>query len=399
MKPALQLLVDRTVALARSTFNRSDQPLVVVSPYRMNPLGAHIDHQGGSVLARTIDQYSVIAFFPRVDSLVRLHCDLPETAGPTIEFLLNDAAELISSSPVWASYVMGAACVAQNDMDAHVGVDAVVTGTLPSSGLSSSASVVLAYLHAFAFASNNKPSKQDYVEMVRRVENDYVGLANGIQDQMSIVFGERNSLSLLHMDSVSADQLSNPANKDELTWVLCYSGFSRELVSSGFNTRVSECREAAGLLFEGAQHLGEVPKEARDVCVEQRNLPPHLQRRVSHVYGEMDRVAAGAKAWCAGDAIGFGKLMNQSCQSSIDYYECGTQPMIDLHQFSKQIEGVYGSRFGGGGYGGCLIVLAQASMQQSVIDTLQQQYLEKYPDKRSIARFFVAHAESHVRLL
>ena len=42
----------------------------------MNPLGAHIDHQGGSVLARTIDQYTILAFFPLSSSRIVLHADI-----------------------------------------------------------------------------------------------------------------------------------------------------------------------------------------------------------------------------------------------------------------------------------------------------------------------------------
>jgi len=34
----------------------------IVSPYRICPLGAHVDHQGGLVMGRTIDAYSVIVF-------------------------------------------------------------------------------------------------------------------------------------------------------------------------------------------------------------------------------------------------------------------------------------------------------------------------------------------------
>lgn len=41
---------------------------VVVSPYRICPLGAHIDHQGGTVSAMTINKGIILGFVPSSDS-------------------------------------------------------------------------------------------------------------------------------------------------------------------------------------------------------------------------------------------------------------------------------------------------------------------------------------------
>ena len=60
---------------AAALLGEGDAPALVVSPYRFNPLGAHVDHQGGRVLARTLDQYTLLAFRPgrgaARDALVR----------------------------------------------------------------------------------------------------------------------------------------------------------------------------------------------------------------------------------------------------------------------------------------------------------------------------------------
>ncbi|XP_071907814.1 galacturonokinase-like isoform X1 [Coffea arabica] len=42
----------------------------VVSPYRICPLGAHIDHQGGRVSAMTINKGILLGFVPSDDSQV-----------------------------------------------------------------------------------------------------------------------------------------------------------------------------------------------------------------------------------------------------------------------------------------------------------------------------------------
>lgn len=44
---------------------------VVVSPYRICPLGAHIDHQGGTVTAMTIDKGILLGFIPSGNTRMR----------------------------------------------------------------------------------------------------------------------------------------------------------------------------------------------------------------------------------------------------------------------------------------------------------------------------------------
>src|SRR5215217_8663072 len=45
---------------------------VVRAPYRICPLGAHIDHQLGPVTAMVVDQSVLLAFAPSADRSVRL---------------------------------------------------------------------------------------------------------------------------------------------------------------------------------------------------------------------------------------------------------------------------------------------------------------------------------------
>ncbi|KAL6977887.1 galacturonokinase [Sarracenia purpurea var. burkii] len=49
---------------------RTEDVRIVVSPYRICPLGAHIDHQGGIVSAMTINRGILLGFVPSGDSQV-----------------------------------------------------------------------------------------------------------------------------------------------------------------------------------------------------------------------------------------------------------------------------------------------------------------------------------------
>lgn len=396
----LPALIQRLSSLAGQRFATSDTPQVVVSPYRFNPLGAHIDHQGGSVLARTLNQYSVGAFYP------------VESANITISaasFDSPDAAFRVGDSPSggnWHRYAMASAavfqewfCAQHGGLSAPVkGFDMVVEGTMVGAGLSSSASIILAYLMALAASNEITVDNPTLVELTRRVENEHMGLNNGVQDQMSVVFGQSTGLSLLHVDEVDVSYWTNPDSINEISWLVFYSGFSRELVSSGFNDRVSECRQAAQQLYPGVQRLGDVPEPHRGADAIAK-LPDALARRARHVYSEMQRVKQAQASWEAGDWKAFGDLMNLSCLSSIEDYECGSEPMHYLHTLAKQTPGVLGSRFSGGGYGGCLIMLIEPERAAAISESMLSDFLVRFPEKTGIARSFVAENEGSVRLV
>jgi len=353
-------LIDQLSTQSQALFGKSELPSLVVSPYRFNPLGAHIDHQGGTVLARTLNQYSVGAYYGSGDNSMRFK-EWAATQGINAE-----------------------------------GVHLVVHGTLIGAGLSSSASIILAYLTALAGVNHLTLSAATLVELCRQVENQHMGLNNGVQDQMSVVFGQRNALSSLNVDNTSVEYWNDPTNIDEVCWLVCYSGFSRELISSGFNERVGECQLAAQQLHPGSTRLGDVPGSARNNI---SALPEPLMRRARHVYSEMQRVADAKSVWQSGDWPAFGALMNSSCLSSIEDYQCGSEPMHYLHRLASNTYGVYGSRFSGGGYGGCLIMLADASCVDKIADTVLSGFIDRYPEQAKVATTFVAQPEAAVRTL
>ena len=78
--------------------------------------------------------------------------------------------------------------------------------------------------------------------------------------------------------------------------------------------------------------------------------PPALRAR--HFFSESKRVRMGVDAWRRGDLETFGRLMAESGRSSIENYECGSRPLIDLYNILIHTEGVYGARFSGAGFRG-----------------------------------------------
>ena len=53
-------------------------------------------------------------------------------------------------------------------------------------------------------------------------------------------------------------------------------------------------------------------------------MPERFSKRVQHFYSECERVNKGVEAWKKGDIATFGQLMFESCESSVNNYECGS---------------------------------------------------------------------------
>ncbi|HVY54572.1 MAG TPA: galactokinase family protein [Thermodesulfobacteriota bacterium] len=369
----------------------------VVSPYRISPLGAHIDHQGGPVLGMTIDARSVLAFFPNDERRVRLYSmNYPGVTEFDIDNIKTPGRD------DWGRYAMGAAKVLDEYRGIKRGFTGAISGALPSAGLSSSASSGLAYLRALASLNDHELGPEEYVELDRRIENDYLKLSNGILDQSSIVFGKRESL--LYIDTVTGHTASypRPKNWDDFRILIVYSGIPRDLTSSGFNTRVEECRKAAGLLgimggLRSAKTLSYIPEKVFQE--KSSKLPEDLRRRAEHFFSESERVTMGVAAWNRGDIKLFGHLMNESCRSSFVNYEVGSPELVALQEIIASTDGVYGSRLNGGGYGGSVTAFVRKDFSEDQAPHILESYRKQFPGPGADAGAYFAQSDDGLRLL
>jgi len=343
----------------------------IFSPYRIGPIGAHIDHQGGAVLGRTINIGTTLEYEPLDSNEIHI---ASEQFGET-KFVIGEL-----DLDHWARYAQAAARV----LKVKRGMKAHVNGSLIGSGLSSSASVGLAFLKAFADVNNIELSNEELVQLEYRLEHDELSLQIGLLDPLTIVNGQKDAL--LFMDTVTASISSIPDPLPSFAWIVAYSGVSRELTKSGFNVRVDECHKAAEVLLPNAKILSDVPRE----IFEDRKLrlPENLRKRATHFFTEVDRVQQGAKAWQEANLELFGQLMNQSCASSINNYESGSDILVELHELVSSMEGVYGSRFSGGGYGGCVVALAHRPSAENICASITEELSARHPELKPQA--FVA---------
>ena len=389
-------LVDR---LGESSPLEISEAFLVKAPLRVCPLGAHVDHQGGIVTGMTVDREVTLAAIPAPDAAVRVtSLDFPG------EVSVDLGDEIPEKTGDWGDYLRAAVYALSSAHGLHTGLRAVVFGDLPGAGLSSSAAVLVAYLLALARVNGIDLVREETSALVQRAENGDIGVESGRLDQSIILFAEQEHLTRVDCSDLSIEQVSRPRRSREFRVLVAFSGVSRSLAGSGFNTRVEECREAARLLLE----LAGRPPTANPVlsCVDPEiferfagDLSQVPRRRSAHYFGEQRRVLAGLEAWQQGDLVRFGGLMTASGASSIQNYECGTAELVTLYELLRDTPGVYGARFSGGGFGGSCVALIDPGAGKEVVEAVARGYTDSHPGAAAAASFHICSSGGPAHLL
>jgi galacturonokinase len=352
---------------------------VVRAPYRVCPLGAHVDHQLGPVTAMAIDRGVYLAYAPSGSGeVVVSSLDFPGV----VRFGLGDVPGRHGDD--WGNFPRGAARALSGRYPLGRGLVGVTAGRLHGGGVSSSAAVGVAFLLALEDVNGLRVPAAENIELARRIETDYLGLRIGILDPAAILLSRRGHLT--RIDCRTAAHGLIPAAPGLPPWrvLLAFSGLRRALVGTDYNRRVAECAEAARTLLAalgregGDPVLGDVaPDEYLAYRYLLRGAPA---RRAAHFFSEVERVRRGVEAWRSGDLAGFGALMTASGASSIHNYECGSPPLIDLYQTLIATEGVHGARFSGAGFRGCCVALVDSRAVDQAADRVGSIYRRMHPD-------------------
>ena len=364
----------------------------IFSPYRVCPLGAHVDHQHGLVTGFAIDKGVDLWFTPRNDGEVHLES---RTFEGLVNFNVTMASQVKEGN--WGDYARGAKYALRKRFVLRYGIDGVIQGSLPVGGLSSSAAVLIAYVMAFAKANDIELKPMEIVKIASEAEREYVGLNNGILDQACIALGQKDGLLFLDCDTDEYRIIKRHPKMPEMEIGIFFSGLTRSLVSSDYNLRVMECKTAAWNMLAYTDRplkvfdktfLRDIPKETFERTRDM--MPNRFARRAEHFYSEYRRVRQGVMAWESGNLNLFGKLSFDSCESSIHNYECGSPELISIYQIMRGLPGVYGGRFSGAGFKGACIALINPAYKEQIQEELTRQYLEQYPEyEQTFGVYFV----------
>lgn len=311
---------------------------------RVNLIGEHTDYTGGYVLPMLIPQHTTV--------------ELRLNAGQRVNVASQDYGDKVESLSLtdlrpcgrWTDYVAGVVFALREVGVGVSGFDAYVSSSVPvGSGLSSSAALQVAALRALREALSLTVDDVKIAFLAHRAETQFVGAPVGVMDQMVVSLGDTESALFIDTRSKAFQRVPLPPRVE---LVVVDSGVKHEHATGEYRTRRAECEEAARLL--GVPEL----RDERDVAAAAR-LPAPLDRRARHVIGENARVLATVYAIRHEAFVDVGALMNASHASLRDDFEVSCPELDCLVQLAQAERSVFGARMTGGGFGGCIVALAE----------------------------------------
>lgn len=369
-------------------------------PYRISPLGAHIDHQFGIINGLAIDKGIRIYFSPKLNGIVELTSINFEKRA---QFHVNGIPEVKVGD--WADHLRGGAKQLANKYRLNTGLSAVIEGSLPIGGLSSSAAVIIAFLSALAKVNDIKLEQWEVINMAKAAENEYVGVNCGKLDQSCEVLCKKDNLLYLDCLDDSYELIQKNNEMPDFKIAIFFSGLERSLANSQYNLRQDECKAAAySLLAYANKEYGKF-KETRLRQVDEKifkeykdRLPVNFRKRAEHFYSEINRARLGAQMWKDGDLKQYGKLVFESGLSSIKNYECGCPELIKLYDIMCNTDGIYGGRFSGAGFKGCCMALINPEYSESIERKVGEEYLKAFPELKGKYSFHLCESADGVKL-
>jgi galactokinase len=366
-------LVERIVKIFRDTFGH-EPAHIARAPGRVNLLGEHVDYNDGFVLPAALDRATYVAFSPaRAPHSSITAVDLNQRAFFSPRTIAIKSQTDSTPLPDWAHYPAG---VMWSLLEEHLEVpalNAVFTSEVPrGAGLSSSASVEMAFAIAWQTLGGWTLPPMQLALLAQRAENQYVGVKSGIMDQFACACGRDGRVLLLDCRSLEWKTLPLP---DHVSIVIADTTVRRTLTSGEYNKRRAACEEAVTLL---QQHMPEI-KSLRDVNVEdfkrfEKNLSREVGKRARHVVEEIARVRQAERSLEAGDIQAFGRLMNECHVSLRDLYEVSCPELDAMAGIAQSLDGCYGARLTGAGFGGCTVNLVEKNLAEEFSSALAKRY-------------------------
>jgi len=341
------------------------------APGRVNLIGEHTDYNLGFVLPVALDLATTVATAPSRDRMLRIYSQQRQEMR---QWKVEELAELAPAHD-WSDYPAG---VARELILAGFPIqpaNLLIASTVPEgSGLSSSAALEVS--SALALLHGRTLNPLELALLCQRAERNFVGMPCGIMDQYISVFGRRNCAVEIDCRSQGHRLVDLPAG---ITFVAVNTMVKHALASSAYRERVAECAAAVagiGQRFRGVESLRDVSPE--QLAAVEPQLMETVARRARHVVTEDDRVGRFVEASAAGDLRQMGQLMLDSHASLRDDYEVSCEELDFLVQAATAIDGVYGSRMTGGGFGGCTVTLLRADSAKAFAAKIVDAYRDRF---------------------
>lgn len=378
---------------------------IIRAPGRVNLIGEHTDYNHGYVMPVALDRDVLILARPRTDQLFHL-----ENIEPGFTPVSFPIAREVAPAPAgdWGNYARGVVQVFSQYMGTTPpGMDLMVVSASPygvprGAGLSSSTAFTVAIATTVCTLAGWTILPEELIRLCSDSEW-YIGTRGGIMDQFATLFGERNHALFLDCRPTAAGEYRHQSLPLPQGYKLLIvdSKVHHDNARGEFNQRVAACRAGVGILrrhYPHVTHLRDIQAQhwydlepllpaittAEELGHEGIMLgelpgldlqaPLRVQACCRHVWTENQRVIHASDALESKNIEVLGHLLSAAHASARDDYMISCPEIELLVQSAEEVNGVYGARLTGAGWGGCIIAL----VQDDAIDEFQTHVTTRY---------------------
>jgi len=355
----------------RSTFAAAPAG-AVRAPGRVNLIGEHTDYNGGFVLPIAIERYTYACWRPRRDRTINIVSDQADEA---VCIRLDEPIR--PGRPQWANYCRGVVAGLIEEGIQLNGADVALVSDVPiGAGLSSSASLevatALALLAAAGAPDGVEASK--IALLCQEAEHRFAGAPCGIMDQTIAIRAQRGCALLL--DCLNNQAQHVPVDESAAVVLVVDTQVKHDLAAGEYARRRQQCAEAAERL--GVSTLRQADERTLAQAHQAGRLDETLLMRARHVVGEIARTLRAAEALREGQYELFGRLMYESHASLRDDFEVSCEQLDAIIDKARTLDGVYGARMTGGGFGGSAIILVRPGSAEAIGQALQDSFADRF---------------------
>ncbi len=363
---------------------KHDHAEYFTSPGRTEIIGNHVDHNGGKVIAGSINLDTVGAAAPNGTDVIRI------TSEGYRDEIVVDLSKLSKENYKKGTPALVAGMMegAQKNGFKAAGFDAYVsTNVIAAAGVSSSASFEMLICTIIDYFFNEgKMTYNDYAKIGQYAENVYWDKASGMMDQMACAVGGPVLFNFADRNNLEYSKLDFSFGKFGHRLVIVNTGKGHADLSQEYSEIPAEMKAAAKALGVELLHestLEELLKHVNEIEDDRAVL------RAIHFFEETRRVEDASEAIGKEDYEKFMKLMDESgnsswellqnCYSLQNCHEQKISLMLALTQlFLNKIQGGI-CRVHGGGFAGVIAtILPEAEMDNYV------EYISRYVGRDNV---------------
>jgi galactokinase len=359
-------LVEKVVATFKQKFK--SQPILFISPGRINLIGEHVDYNGGFVMPSAIDKYMIFALAASGSERCNVYAADYEEG---VNFSVND----LNPGQTWVNYLMGVIDGLQRSGHAPQGVDCVFGSNIPAgAGLSSSA----ALCSGFGFALNKiyrlGQSRLDLAKIGQTAEHNFLGVNVGIMDEYASLFSHHASVLMLDCRSLTHDII--PVTFNEYQILLIDTNVKHSLASSAYNERREACEQGLLIIADTNEKISSLRDVPLELLISSKDkMTKDVFEKCLFVVEEIDRTQKAAALLKKGDLAAFGNLMYDSHRGLSELYKVSCEESDKLVAWASEHRGkVLGARQMGGGFGGCTINIVRKDFKEEFQQIIQKKY-------------------------